>query len=159
MVKGFSFSVVAHMNNAAGFVVQHNGQVFVPLFNRYFIDGQDSKSIIVDLTILGFQILFVDFLDPFSIQLKMPGHFGDRHYFAELMDISCKSPGNPQIRMKKIQHVGTHISVTHVNISQTSFVGQPGNIVSIFKKDSWLGIGICNAVARGSKGAIDDLMG
>jgi hypothetical protein len=95
------------MDNATGFVVQHYGQVAVALSNRYFIDGQDAKSIIVYLAILDFQILFVNFLDRFPIQLKMPGHLGDRHHFAELMDISCQSPGNPQIRVKKLQFLDT----------------------------------------------------
>jgi len=94
-VKGFRFSVFGHMDNTTGFVVQNYGQVAVAPSDRYFIDGQDAKSIIVYLAIVGFQILFVDFLDRFPIQLKMSGHLGDRHHLAELMDIRCQSPGNP----------------------------------------------------------------
>jgi len=37
----------------------------------------------------------------------MPGHFGDRHHFAEMMDICCQSTGNPQIRVKKFQFLDT----------------------------------------------------
>jgi hypothetical protein len=97
------------MDNTTGFVVQNYGQVAVAPSDRYFIDGQDAKSIIVYLAIVGFQILFVDFLDRFPIQLKMPSHLGDRHHFAELMDISCQSPGNPQIRVKKLQFLDTDV--------------------------------------------------
>lgn len=75
------------MDNTTGFVVQNYGQVVVALSDRYFIDGQDTKPIIVYLAIMGFQILFVDLLDRFPIQLKMLGHLGDRHHLTELMDI------------------------------------------------------------------------
>jgi len=75
------------MDNATGFVVQNDGQVVVAPSDRYFIDSQYTKSVIVRLTIVGLKILFVDLLDRFPIQLKMPGHLGDRHHLTELMDI------------------------------------------------------------------------
>jgi hypothetical protein len=56
---------------------------------------------------LGLKILFVDLLDRFPVQLKMLGHLGDRHHFAKMMDICCQSPGNPQIRVKKLQFLDT----------------------------------------------------
>ena len=107
-VKGFRFSVFGHMDNTTGFVVQNDGQVVVAPSDRYFIDGQDAKPVIVGLTIVGLKILFVDLLDRFPVQLKMLGHLGDRHHFAEMMDISCQSSGYPQIRVEKLQFFDTN---------------------------------------------------
>jgi len=56
---------------------------------------------------VGLKILFVDLLDRFPVQLKMLGHLSDCHHFAEMMDICCQSPGNPQIRVKKFQLLDT----------------------------------------------------
>jgi hypothetical protein len=52
---------------------------------------------------MGFQILFVDVLDRFPVQLKVPGDIGDGHHLAQLMDRSGQPPGDPQIRMKQFQ--------------------------------------------------------
>jgi len=80
----------------------------VALFLReIFIDSQDTKPIIVWLTIVGFKILFVDLFYRFPVQLKMLGYLSDCHHFAEMMDICCQSPGNPQIRVKKFQFLDT----------------------------------------------------
>ena len=51
------------------------------------IDGQDAEPMIGGLTIVGLEIVFVDLLDRFPIQLEMLGHLGDRHHLTELMDI------------------------------------------------------------------------
>jgi hypothetical protein len=59
------------------------------------------------LTVLGLKVLFVDPFYSFPVQLKMLGDLGDRHHFAEMMDISCQPSGNPQIRVKKLQFLDT----------------------------------------------------
>lgn len=95
------------MDNTTGFVVQNYGQVAVALPKGDLINSQDTKPVIVGVTILGLKILFVDLFYSFPVQLKMLGHLGDRHHVAELMDISGQSPGNPQIRVKKLQFLDT----------------------------------------------------
>jgi len=52
---------------------------------------------------VGFQILLVDVLDRFPVQLKVPGDIGDGHHLAQLMDLSGQPPGHPQIGVKDLQ--------------------------------------------------------
>jgi len=59
------------------------------------------------LPVMGFQILFVDVLDRFPVQLKVPGDIGNGHHFAQLMDRSGQAPGHPQIRVKQLQFLDT----------------------------------------------------
>ena len=93
----------ANINDTAGLVVQHHGQVAVALADGDLIHGQDAKPVTIRLAILGFQIVFVDVFDRFPVQLKMPGNVGDGHHLAQLMDLSGQPPGHPQIRVKDFQ--------------------------------------------------------
>jgi hypothetical protein len=93
----------ANVDDTAGLVVQHHGQVAVALADGDFIHGQDAKPVIIRLAILGFQIVFVDVFDRFPVQLKMPGNIGDGHHLAQLIDLSGQPPGHPQIRVKQLQ--------------------------------------------------------
>jgi len=95
--------LLADVNDAAGCVVQHHGQVAVALSDGDLIHCQNAKPIIVRLTVLGFQIVFVDVLDCFPVQLKVPGHVGDGHHLAQLVDLSGQPPGHPQIGVKDLQ--------------------------------------------------------
>lgn len=93
----------ANVNDTAGCVVQHHGQVAVALADGDLIHRQDAKPVIIRLAILGFQIVLVDVFDRFPVQLKMPGNIGDRHHLTKLMDLSGQPPGHPQIRVKEFQ--------------------------------------------------------
>ena len=93
----------ANVNDTAGLVVQHHGQVAVALADGDLIHGQDAKPVIIRLAILGFQIVFVDVFDRFPVQLKMPGNVGDGHHLAQLIDLSGQPSGHSQIRVKEFQ--------------------------------------------------------
>jgi len=95
--------MLANVNDAAGRVVQHHGQVAVALADGNLIHRQDAKPVVVRLAIPGFQIMFVDVFDRFPVQLKMSGDIGDRHHLTKLMDLSGQPPGYPQIRVKQLQ--------------------------------------------------------
>lgn len=77
----------ANVNDTASLVVQHHGQVAVALADGDLIHGQDAKPVKIRLAIAGFQIVLVDVFDRFPVQLKMPGNVGDRHHFAQLVDL------------------------------------------------------------------------
>jgi hypothetical protein len=59
------------------------------------------------MTIVGLKILFVDLPDRFPVQIKMLGHLGDCHHFAEAMKIRCQPLGSSQIRVKKLKLLDT----------------------------------------------------
>ncbi len=93
----------ADVNDPAGLVVQHHGQVALTLADGDLIDRQNTKLAKIRLTIVGFQILLVDVFDCFPVQLKMPGDIGDCHHLAQLMDRSGHPSGHPQIGVKQFQ--------------------------------------------------------
>ena len=101
--QGFGLSIFANINDLAGFVVQHHGQVAVALADGDLIHRQDAKPVEIRLAVVGFQILFVDVLDRFPVQLKVPGDIGDGHHLAQLVDLSGQPPGHPQIGVKELQ--------------------------------------------------------
>jgi hypothetical protein len=79
----------------------------VPFADGDLIHRQDTEPIEMGLPVMGFQILFVDVLDRFPVQLKMPGDIGDGHHLAQLMDRSGQPPRDPQIRVKEFQILDT----------------------------------------------------
>jgi hypothetical protein len=52
---------------------------------------------------VGLQILLVDVLDRFPVQLKVPGDIDDGHDLTQLMDLGGQPPGYSQIGVKDLQ--------------------------------------------------------
>jgi hypothetical protein len=75
----------------------------VPFADGDLIHRQDVNPVKIRLAVVVFQILFVDVLDRFPVQLKVPGDIGNRHQLAQLMDLGGQPPSHPQIRVKKLQ--------------------------------------------------------
>jgi hypothetical protein len=75
----------------------------VALADGDLIHRQDAKSVETRLAVMGFQVLFVDVLDRFPVQLEVPGHIADGHHGAQLVDGRRQPTGHPQIRVKEFQ--------------------------------------------------------
>jgi len=52
---------------------------------------------------VGLQILLVDVLDRFPVQLKVTGDIDDGHDLTQLVDLGGQPPGYPQIGVKDLQ--------------------------------------------------------
>jgi len=75
----------------------------VALADGDLIHRQDVEPVKIRLAVVSFQMLLVDVLDRFPVQVKVPGDIGDGHHLAQLMDLGGQSPGYPQIGVKEFQ--------------------------------------------------------
>lgn len=106
-IQGLGLAVPADIYNPAGLVVQNHRQVAVALADRDLVDGKDAKRVKIRLAIMGLKIKFVDILDGLPIQLKVPGDVGNGHQLAHLVDLHRQPFRHPQVRVKKLQVLGT----------------------------------------------------
>lgn len=102
-LQGASFAVFSHPDHSPRQVVQDHREVAMAFSDGDLVDGQDSESLGVGLTILFLQKTLVDGFDRFPIQPQVLGHLLEGRDLAELVNIASQSCGHSKVGIEQIE--------------------------------------------------------